>query len=156
MTQDTYMIDIRLWINRILKHWYWFLICCFVCGLFGAYTYFSTTPKYAVNARIMLRTPDAESSIEQIEMMQMMGIGGMKQTADEIAILTSRDIMTQVVNNLDLQTSYHKKRNLRWLRQYPKRDITVQDPAMFLDTTKRYVDISVRARKSDYIVNVRY
>ena len=88
MTQDTYMIDIRLWINRILKHWYWFLICCFVCGLFGAYTYFSTTPKYAVNARIMLRTPDAESSIEQIEMMQMMGIGGMKQTADEIAILT--------------------------------------------------------------------
>ena len=156
MTQDTYMIDIRLWINRILKHWYWFLICCFVCGLFGAYTYFSTTPKYAVNARIMLRTPDAESSIEQIEMMQMMGIGGMKQTADEIAILTSRDIMTQVVNNLDLQTSYHKKRNLRWLRQYPKRDITVQYPAMFLDTTKRYVDISVRARKSDYIVNVRY
>ncbi|MBR5855489.1 MAG: polysaccharide biosynthesis tyrosine autokinase [Paludibacteraceae bacterium] len=156
MAQDTLVIDIRLWLNRLLKNWYWFLISCFVFGLLGIYNYFSTTPEYAVNARIMLRSHDSESPLEKVEMLQVMGMGGMKQTADEIAILTSRDIMTQVVHDLDLQSRYYKKKNLRWIGQYPSRDLTVEYPEMFLDTTKRFVKISLRVRKNDYLVRVRY
>ena len=156
MAQDTLVIDIRLWLNRLLKNWYWFLISCFVFGLLGIYNYFSTTPEYAVNARIMLRSHDSESPLEKVEMLQVMGMGGMKQTADEIAILTSRDIMTQVVHDLGLQSRYYKKKNLRWIGQYPSRDLTVEYPEMFLDTTKRFIKISLRVRKNDYLVRVRY
>lgn len=154
--QDTFVIDIRLWLNRILKNWYWFVISCFICGAFGIYKYFATTPKYAVNARIMLRTSNSDSPLGQIEMMQMMGIGGQKQTADEIAILTSRDILTQVVHDLDLQSSYYRKKGLSWIGQYPSRHLTVQYPEMFLDTTKRSVRIALRTRENDYIVRVKY
>lgn len=156
MAQDTVVIDIRLWINRILKNWYWFLIGCVVFGLLGVYQYFSTTPEYAVNARLMIRTTDAESPLAQVDMMQMMGMGGMKKTEDEIAILTSRDIMTQVVYDLDLQSRYYRKKDLRWIGQYPSRDMTVEYPEMFLDTTKRTVKISIRVRKNDNVVKVRY
>ena len=156
MTQDTYVIDIRLWLNRLLKNWYWFVISCFVFGLLGLYKYFSTTPEYVVDARIMLRSSDPESPLEQVDMLQVMGMGGMKKTEDEIAILTSRDIMTQVVRDLDLQSSYYKKKHLRWYGQYPSRDLTVEYPETFLDTTKRFVKISVKARKNDYLVRVRY
>ena len=154
--QDSFVIDIRLWINRILKNWYWFVISCFICGALSIYTYFSTTPKYAVNAQIMLRTSGSDSPLANIEMMQMIGLGGQKQTGDEIAILTSRDILTQVVRDLDLQSRYYRKKGLCWIGQYPSRDLIVQYPEMFLDTTKRSVRISIRARENDYKVHVRY
>lgn len=156
MAQDSVVIDIRLWLNRILKNWYWFLLSCVIVGAVGVYYYLSTTPQYAVNARIMIRANETDSPLGKIEMAQMIGLGGMKHTDDEISILTSRDIITQVVKDLDLQSSYYKKKNLRWLGQYPSRDLTIKYPELFLDTTKRTVKVSVRVRKNDYLVRVRY
>ena len=156
MTQDTYMIDIRLWINRFLKNWYWFAISCAIIGTIGLYNYLSSTPEFTVNAQIMLRTSNSEPQLAQIEVMQLMGLSGMKQTEDEIAILTSRDIITKVVKDLDLQSIYYKKDGLQWQGQYPSRDFTIQYPQMFLDTTKRGVCVSIKVRKNDYLVKVRY
>jgi capsular exopolysaccharide synthesis family protein len=156
MTQETHEIDLRLWLTRILKHWYWFVICCAIFGALGLYKYFSSTYQFTVDARIMIRTNDAESPLAQIEMMQMMGISGSKQTEDEIAILTSRDITSQIVKELDLQSDYRKKDHLRWIGQYPTRDLTVKYPQMFLDTTKRKVQIKLDVRKNDYLLRVQY
>lgn len=156
MAQDINAIDVRLWINRFIKKWYWFLISCVIFGCLGLYNYFSTTPEFAVSARVMLRPLDSGSPIDQLGVMQMIGLGGSVQTADEMAVLTSRDIMTQVIHDLNLQSLYYKKEDLRWYGQYPSRDLTVEYPETFLDTTKYGVRISIRARKNDYIVRVRY
>lgn len=156
MAQDTNAIDIRLWFNRFIKKWYWFFISCAIFGLLGLYNYFSTTPEFAVSARVMLRSLDSGSPLDQLGVMQMMGLGGSVQTADEMAVLTSRDIITQVVHDLNLQSLYSKKEGLRWEGQYPSRDLSVEYPDMFLDTTKRSVNISIRVRKDDYVVRVRY
>ena len=156
MAQQTQEIDIRLWCVRILKHWYWFFISCFLFGCWGIYKYFATTPQYEVDSRIMIRSNESDNTMPQMDMMQMMGLNAGKMVEDEMAILTSRDILTQVVRELDLQTEYRKKRYLRWEGQYPSRDLTVEYPAAFLDTTKRYVKIKLRVRKDDYIVNVKY
>lgn len=156
MAQDTNAIDIRLWFNRFIKKWYWFFISCAIFGLFGLYNYFSTTPEFAVSARVMLRSLDSGSPLDQLGVMQMMGLGGSVRTADEMAVLTSRDIITQVVHDLNLQSIYSKKEGLRWEGQYPSRDLSVEYPDMFLDTTKRSVNISIRVRKDDYVVRVRY
>ena len=156
MTQDTHVIDIRLWLNRILKNWYWFVISCVIFGLLGLYKYFSATPQFTVNARIMIRSNNAEQQFAQMEIMQLMGISGMKQTTDEIAILTSRDIITEVVKDLNLQSVYYKKDGLRWMGQYPTHDLSVVYQEMFLDTTKRGVRVRITARKNDYLVKVRY
>ncbi len=156
MSQQTHEIDIRLWCVRIFKNWYWFLISCFLFGAVGLYCYFSTTAQFAVDARIMIRTSDSDMASPQMEMMQMMGIGGMKQVEDEIAILTSRDILIQVVKELDLQSEYRKKHHLRWVGQYPSRDLSIEYPVAFLDTAKRTTKIRVRARANDYVVRVKY
>lgn len=156
MAQDTNAIDIRLWFNRFIKKWYWFFISCAIFGLFGLYNYFSTTPEFAVSARVMLRSLDSGSPLDQLGVMQMMGLGSSVQTADEMAVLTSRDIITQVVHDLNLQSLYSKKEGLHWEGQYPSCDLSVEYPDMFLDTTKRSVKISIRVRKNDYVVRVRY
>ena len=156
MAQQTQEIDIRLWSTRILKNWYWFFISCFLFGVLGIYKYFSTTPQYEVDSRIMIRSNEADKTLPQMDMMQMMGLGGGKMVEDEMAILTSRDILTQVVSELDLQSEYRKKRYLRWEGQYPSRDLTVEYPPVFLDTTKKFVKIKLCVRKDDYAVKVQY
>ena len=156
MAQQTQEIDIRLWCTRILKNWYWFFISCFLFGVLGIYKYFSTTPQYEVDSRIMIRSNEADKTLPQVDMMQMMGLGGGKMVEDEMAILTSRDILTQVVSELDLQSEYRKKRYLRWEGQYPSRDLTVEYPPVFLDTTKKFVKIKLCVRKDDYAVKVQY
>lgn len=155
MTQETQEIDIRKWILRILKNWYWFVLCCALFSALGVYYYFSHTYKFAVDASLMLRNTDEKNSVLGAELMSMMGMGGMKQTEDEIAILTSRDILYQVIKDLDLQTEYRKKDHLRWVGQYPYRDLTVVYPAMYSDTTRSGARIAVKVRKNDFLVKVK-
>jgi capsular exopolysaccharide synthesis family protein len=155
MSQKQQEIDIRAWIIRILKNWYWFVLSCAVFGALGAYKYVTTTKKFDVDASIMLRSD--EEAFPQFEMMtSMMGMGNAKMTEDEVELLTSRDILVQVVRELDLQTEYRKLEDMKWVGQYPKRDMTVVYPDRFLDTITRAVVIDLKVRKHDYVVKVKY
>ena len=155
MSQKEQEIDIRAWIIRILKNWYWFVLSCAVFGAIGLYTYFSTTKKYVVDASIMLRSDD--EALPKFELVtSMMGMGGTKSTEDEVELLTSRDILAPVVKELDLQTEYRKYDALKWVGQYPTHDLTVVYPPVYLDTVTRGVNIDVKVRKNDYVVKVKY
>ncbi len=155
MALENQEIDIRKWVFRILRNWYWFVLCCALFGAVGIYYYFSHTPQYSVDSSLMIRVSDDTKGALNTELLSMMGMGGMKQTEDEIAILTSRDIFYQVIKELDLQTEYRKKEGLRWQGQYPHRDLTIVYPPMFVDTTNTGAYISVKVRKSDYLVKVK-
>lgn len=155
MSQKEQEIDIRAWIIRILKNWYWFVLSCAFFGAVGLYNYFSTTKKYVVDASIMLRSDD--EALPKFELVtSMMGMGGTKSTEDEVELLTSRDILAPVVKELDLQTEYRKYDALKWVGQYPTHDLTVVYPPVYTDTVTRGVNIDVKVRKNDYVVKVKY
>ena len=155
MAQENQEIDIRAWVMRILRNWYWFALSCMLCGALGIYYYASHTRKYTVDASLMLRASDDHQGALNAELLSMMGVGGMKQTEDEVAILTSRDILHQVIKDLDLQTEYRKKDGLLWKGQYPHRDLTVVYQPLFLDTTNTGAYISLKVRKNDYLLKVK-
>ena len=155
MSQKEKEIDIRSWIIRIFKNWYWFMLSCVVFGAIGAYVYVSTTKKFKVDASIMLRSE--EEAIPQFEMItSIMGMSNSKTTDDEVELLISRDILWQVVNELDLQTEYRKLESFKWIGQYPGHDLTVVYPPQYVDTMSRSVKIELKVRKNDYLVKVRY
>lgn len=156
MAQEHNEIDVRVWCIRILKNWYWFVICGVLFGGLGLLKYFSSNTQYRVESNIMIRSTDTDNQMPQMELLQMMGMNGTKKIDDEIAIFTSRDHITQIIKELDLQTEYRKKEGLRWIGQYPKHDITVEFPPTYQDTLRRSVQIDVKVRKSDYMVKVRY
>ncbi len=155
MSQKDQELDIRSWILRILKNWYWFVLSCSIFGAIGIYKYLTTNKEYTVDASIMLRNED--EGIPQLELVSsMMGMGKTKSTEDEVELLTSRDILVQVINELDLQTEYRKYDDLKWVGQYPRRDLTVVYPATFLDTISKSVRVELKVRKNDYYVKVKY
>lgn len=149
-------IDIRLWITRILKNWYWFVIGCIIAGGLGVWHYCSTTYKFTVDSEVVLRENDAASMLPQADLMNMLGFGGGKAIADEMLVMNSRDMMRQVIDGLGLQTEYRKKEGLRWLGQYPGRDLSVVYPTHFVDTMLRVAKISIKVRRNDYLVRVNY
>lgn len=150
-------IDIRAWVVRILKNWYWFALSCVIFGGLGILMYLSKTYEYTVDSQIMLNSNEDENSfMPQSELMGMMGMSGMKNTEDEIEVLTSRDKIAEIIRTLDLQTEYRKKDQLRWVGQYPHRDISINYPPMLLDTTSRAIKVSVKVRKKDYSVKVKF
>lgn len=156
MAQEMQEIDIRLWITRILKNWYWFVIGCIIAGGLGVWHYCSTTYKFTVDSEVVLRENDAASMLPQADLMNMLGFGGGKAIADEMLVMNSRDMMRQVIDGLGLQTEYRKKEGLRWLGQYPGRDLSVVYPTHFVDTMLRVAKISIKVRRNDYLVRVNY
>ncbi len=154
MAQENQEIDIRAWVLRILKNWYWFVLSCAIFGAIGAYKYVTTPKKYRVDASIMIRNND--ELLPQMEIMSMIGVDGGKMTIDEVELLTSRDLMTKVIRDLNLQTEYRKLDEMKWQGQYPQHDLTVVYPANYLDTLKKGVNIEIKVRKNDYIVKVKY
>lgn len=154
MAQENQEIDIRGWIIRILKNWYWFVLSCALCGAFGMYKYFSTTQKYQVDAKIMIRPSESDAN-PQGELMNMMGFGNTKNVEDEVVIMTSRDMYLNLVSDLNLQVEYRKKCGLRWVGQYQKRDLSVVYPPMYLDSLPGGHRIYVKVRENDYVVKVK-
>lgn len=154
MAQENQEIDIRAWVLRILKNWYWFVLSCAIFGAIGAYKYVTTPKEYRVDASIMIRNND--ELLPQMEIMSMIGVEGGKMTIDEVELLTSRDLMTKVIRDLNLQTEYRKLDEMKWQGQYPQHDLTVVYPANYLDTLKKGVNIEIKVRKNDYIVKVKY
>ena len=152
--QEKKEIDIRIWVQRILKNWYWFLLSAAVFGMLGTLKYLSTNNTFTVESEIMLRDKDGNAFI-QTDMLDMLGMKGSKQVDDEIALLTSRDMIWQVVQDLNLQVEYRKKHHLRWKGQYPQSDIAVVCSPSYLDTLSMTTKIDIKVRKNDYVVKVK-
>ncbi len=142
-------MDIKEIIAWALKRWYWFAISVFVCLLLGGVYYLCKLPVYAVEATLMLRQTNQESS-NQEEMIKMMGFGGNKITGDEVKILTSRDLMGNVVDQLGLTTYYWRKEKMRWLPEYPVHTLTVRFAEPVLETTA----VMVKVHNGTYHIHV--
>ena len=94
--------------------------------------------------------------LPQMDAISMLGMGNSKMTEDEVELLTSRDIMTQVINELNLRTEYRKYDKMKWMGQYPHQDLTVVYPKQFLDTMVKATSIRLKVRKNGYSVRVKY
>ena len=156
MAQETIEIDIRAWLVRILKNWYWFLLSAMVFGILGVYDYFSTAYRYEVKSEIMLREVKNGNSFLPSAMVDVLGMKGEKLADDEITALTSRDIISRVITDLGLQVEYRKKQGQRWVGKYPKNDIMLVAPPAYLASIRGTTKVDIRVRENDYVVRVQY
>lgn len=110
--------SIRDILNRYSKHWLWFALCCtlFLTGAFFHLRY--TTPQYTTTAKIML-TED-KTVAPQTAVFQDLGIGGTtKKIDDEIQIITSRRVISNVVKKLKINMQYFTQGSVHELEIYP-------------------------------------
>ena len=95
-------INIKNEISYYLFFWPWFLLTITI-ALLGSYTYLRYTPNiYSSSAQVQITKSDASSSFLTTEVTSLFGTRVNVQ--NDISVITSNHILSQVVQRLDLQT----------------------------------------------------
>ena len=90
-------------ISYYLFFWPWFLLTI-IMSLLGSYTYLRYSPNiYSSSAQIQITKSDASSAFLTTEAMSLFGTRVNLQ--NDISVITSNHILSEVVRRLDLQTS---------------------------------------------------
>ncbi|GAL64391.1 GumC family protein [Algibacter lectus] len=108
-------INIRQEIEKYAFYWKWFILGAIV-SLITAYVYLRYTPNtYEVSTTILIDDESNGGLPTELEAFEELGIGGgnKKNIENEMGILKSRSLMTQVVKKLELNISYFKEGNVR-------------------------------------------
>ncbi|WP_158847884.1 GumC family protein [Algibacter sp. L1A34] len=107
-------INIRQKVEKYLYYWKWFVLGLFL-ALMSAYFYLRYTPNsYEVSTTILIDNEDGGGLPTELAAFEELGLGGgnSKNIENEMGILTSRSLMTRVVNKLELNISYFKEGNV--------------------------------------------
>ena len=120
-------INFREVVEQYLIHIKWFVLCVV---LFGLLTYFylrKEIPKYEATATILIKDVEDGSSVNDLSAIEGLGLFGSKNKSleNEIHLLTSRRLMTNVVKELRLNINYFIEDSPYNKEQYPNFPINV-------------------------------
>ncbi len=151
---QTKEINLRELFLRYINKWYWFLISITICVGVMVLHILSSTSFFEVTSTFAIRQNEKSSKSMQMNVLSMMGIGAEKLVSDELEVYTSKTAFEQAIRDLNLQTEYRKKKDMRWIGQYPNPDVVVTFPPMFCDTLQHKVEMDLVRQKSGYKLSV--
>ena len=120
MFLDEEPINYREKIEKYVFHWKWFVLCA-IAAIAIAFLYLRYTPnEYLVSATILIDDETTGGLPSELSAFEDLGLmGGIKKSIDtEIGLLKSRSLMTRVVRDLGINTTYYKKGRVRAVELY--------------------------------------
>ena len=142
MENKTNEIDVRKIVRVIIEHWWWFALCVLLCVGIGLVRFMRKSPNWRTDATIALRQKDGD--VSQMDALSMLGLSGNKAAEDEVVVLSSRGLIYQAVDALNLWEDNAKKCGLRWEGEF-------RHPALTID----YIDLNEKAQMSPFTVTVK-
>ena len=136
-------IDVRKIVRIVTEKWYWFAIGVGLFMLLGTAYYLRKAPDWTTDASIVLRQKDGGLG-DQLGSLAMLGLGGNTAAEDEVVVLSSRGLVTQSLDALNLWESSYVKDGFRWKGEF-------RSPAMTID----YLQLSQRGQERPFIVYVK-
>ncbi|WP_103068521.1 GumC family protein [Aquimarina sediminis] len=113
--------NLRDQIIKYLKKWYWFALSVFIFVALAYVKVRYTIPQYNVSSLIMI---SQDESISESELAAFKDLGLLDDTQNtienEIQIIKSRTLLTNVVNNLGLNVRYFSEGRILEVENYPK------------------------------------
>lgn len=114
-------IDLREQLTLYLRHWPWFVAGVLVCVI-AAFLYLRyTTPIYNNTATIIIKDEDSKGQMNGLEAFSDLGMFnglGTNSIENEIGILKSRRLMSNVAKNLHLNVRYFEDGTVRTSELY--------------------------------------
>lgn len=142
MENKTNEIDVRKIVRVVLEHWWWFAFSVLLCVGIGVVRFMRKTPNWKTDATIALRQKDGD--VSQMDAFSMLGLSGNKAAEDEVVVLSSRGLIYQAVDALNLWEDNSKKSGLRWEGEF-------RHPALTVD----YIDLNEKAQMSPFTITVK-
>ena len=146
-------IDVRKVVRVVLEHWWWFAIGVAFFLLLGVAYYVRKSPRWTTDASIMLRQGDMMS--EKMDPMAMLGLGGNAQTEDELVVFSSRGLIAQSIDALNLWEYSFVKDGVRWKGEFRNPALTIDYIRLTEDASLSPFTVTVKATKSGYKVKTK-
>lgn len=123
------MISLRDILDTFLYNWKWFVLSVIIC-LAGARLYLATKPNVYSRQAVMLVKDDnstggRRSAVGTDALLQLNGVLGGTSVKNEVYILSSYQLVQEVVKNLNLDVLYNCKVGLKNISLYQNRPVTV-------------------------------
>ena len=146
-------IDVRKIVRVVWEHWWWFAIGVAFFLLLGVAYYVRKSPSWTTDASIMLRQGDMMS--EKMDPMAMLGLGGNAQTEDELVVFSSRGLIAQSIDALNLWEYSFVKDGVRWKGEFRNPALTIDYIRLTEDASLSPFTVTVKATKSGYKVKTK-
>ena len=126
-------------LQMVLANWYWFALSVLIC-LGMAYYYLASTPKiYSRTATILVKDSRKGGDMELGVFSDLVGFQNRRNVDNEVYILQSHRLMSEVVKRLHLTVNYSVRDGLRTLDLYGRSPIEVD----FIDDDNQRLSLEV-------------
>ena len=153
MQNQTNEIDMRKIVRVVWEHWWWFFIGVGICVTLGLGYYLRKAPEWTTDAAIMLRQKDMMGS--QIEAFSMLGLTGNQAAEDEVVVMSSRGLLYQAIDALNIWDTNSKRDGLRWEGEYRNAAFSVDYISLVEKAQIRPFIVYVKPTKSGYKVKTK-
>src|SRR5690606_9989155 len=122
-------INLREEFEKYIRYWPWFLISVLLCVLVAFLYLRYTTPVYQTTASIIVKDEKNGGAMSELAAFEGMGLFngmGTNSLENEMGILRSKRLMTDVVKNLQLNISYFVEGNIRTTEIYNERPVDIK------------------------------
>lgn len=146
-------IDIRKIFRIVAEHWWWFAVCVTFFVLLGVAYYLRKAPQWTTDASVALR--QKEGSGTSMDALSMLGLSGNRAADDEVVVLSSRGLMYQAIDALNLWDEPSKRGGWRWEGEFRNPALTIDYLTLTEDAQSRPFIVTVRPTKKGYKVKTK-
>jgi len=120
--------DIKDILEKYLVHLKWFVLSVVLFGVFALIYVRVQVPKYNISATILIKDKEKSASYNDLSAFESLGLygTGVNSIENEIQILQSRRLMTEVVEELQLNIQYFLEDSPYDKEQYPNFPINLK------------------------------
>ncbi len=151
MARNSDKIDFSRVTHEIKQHWYVYLITFIVItGICGAY-WLIKSPVYAFHAKLIVEQDESSTPGGGLDqMMQVFALGGGSSVSvqDEVLVLQSRSLMTDVIATLGLNSEYTEKQGMKNIPLYKNSAVHLDIPQSVLDTLQEGFEVKVKTHNN--------
>ncbi|NLO70994.1 MAG: polysaccharide biosynthesis tyrosine autokinase [Porphyromonadaceae bacterium] len=150
------VINLRELMLKYLKKWYWFVLAVIIAFILAFVYIKSTKIEYQIQTVILLRNDKSNSNHSTMAMMQSLGFNGVsKEVEDEIQVISSKKIIHQAIDSLNLQVEYYEKNGLRYDQKYRDMPFKLNLQKDFIQNLDYRIEIFVKESSGQYKVEVK-
>ncbi len=146
-------IDVRKIVRVVIEHWWWFAVGVGFFLLLGVAYLVRKTPTWTTDAAIMLRQNDG--AWEGTEALTMLGLTGNTAAEDEVVVLSSRGLLYQAIDALNIWDASSKKGGFKWESEFRNPALTVEYVALTKKAETGAFYVIVKPTKKGYKVKTR-
>jgi capsular exopolysaccharide synthesis family protein len=155
--EERSFFNFRSLFETFILNWQWFSLSLIICLSIAAIYLRYTTPQYQALAKMLIKDEEDQRTKNAFQNMTVLGsIANSEGIDNEMEILNSHTLATDVVRDLKLYVNYYIKGRVKRFLLYKNQPITVDIDPAHLENLKSPISLTITRSGNNYKVSGSY